>query len=860
VNIKIPEYMQKDFIASIFYNSNNLDKRNYAYQNLIIENDAAFWRSSIVNECIFDLQEKKLICQFIDGNEMEWDMPRYCEIKLNTIITKFKRGKRKISLEKKKLIEKEEARKKSLKESQFNSNESNSKSKKMFSNFTFSLFPFTSTAMIHNKANKEGHGHHHRSTSGNDNTTKDNDNDTIIKNNIKEMIPRKMYEFLKSKLKSELIDIYTHYIQHDYLNDILPQNYYIWLTNSYLHRYEQHILETESMMRVQIYGMEVLNDALKKMRQEFIARFIEINHDKELYESLEVRLQDINSLIIDKKTKTMNHESSSSSSTSKKLGILKFFKRSGQKHKEESKEIREVKRLKTEMKEIQFMMSSLKLTADPSKRIVQSKALIRDRTILPVVKDSSNNNTTLLDEESMSIQPNVLSPIESSDDKPSDVINLNCQKRGKKEASRLPSKKQRALKYKGVDEFCFKIMMNDLNIEENYLLKYLSIKMNYNETNELESHLSPEEATLLAQPLSTIGTEVLAAAPMDDKKRKYLDYRKMISNLPQPKFILLHFLYPPFLNNMKRGILHDINELRDEIVEQLIHRFLGTLNDLQDSSNLPDTMITNDNENNVRNDTNGSNNSKHTTYDIIERLVQRADFIDSLFEKVCNPHEEVNPNYDDFVKPTNLKNNLKDPSPSDTMMMDTEEPIDNSNSIQTIINERDQEHSHASPSSLELPFKTPLISSTNDQLMVSENIIPATPTLLSTVSSFITTTETTAEESLTQISNISNNGSPQTKDTISHKERSTKVTNPIDSMNNESEPINENHDMVQEFTSRDSIQKSSYLLPQEDAILRGSGKPVENEKFTREKSNHSSNNNNITFITNNYGDQNDMIK
>jgi len=217
---------------------------------------------------------------------MEWDMPRYCEIKLNTIITKFKRGKRKISLEKKKLIEKEEARKKSLKESQFNSNESNSKSKKMFSNFTFSLFPFTSTAMIHNKANKEGHGHHHRSTSGNDNTTKDNDNDTIIKNNIKEMIPRKMYEFLKSKLKSELIDIYTHYIQHDYLNDILPQNYYIWLTNSYLHRYEQHILETESMMRVQIYGMEVLNDALKKMRQEFIARFIEINHDKELYESL----------------------------------------------------------------------------------------------------------------------------------------------------------------------------------------------------------------------------------------------------------------------------------------------------------------------------------------------------------------------------------------------------------------------------------------------------------------------------------------------------------------------------------------------------------------------------------------------
>jgi len=317
VNIKIPDYMQKDFLASLFYNCNNLDKRNYAFQKLIVENDSAFWRSSVINECIFDIPNKKLICQFIDSTEMEWDMPRLCEIKLNTIYMKLQRGKKKINLEKKKLIEKEEAKK----NSQASVTSEIPKSKKMFSNFSFSFFPFSTTTTTHGKTNKDSH-HNHNNNNNTRNAT-NNDNDNIVKNNIKEMILRKMYEFLKSKLKSELIDIYTRFVQHDHLNDALPHNYYIWLTNSYLHRYEKHILDTESMMKVQIYGMEVLNDSLKQMREQFIQRFIEINHDKELYESLEVRLQDINSLIIDKKSKSLSHDTTSSSS--KKLGILKFF-------------------------------------------------------------------------------------------------------------------------------------------------------------------------------------------------------------------------------------------------------------------------------------------------------------------------------------------------------------------------------------------------------------------------------------------------------------------------------------------------------------------------------------------------------
>jgi len=717
VNIKIPDYMQKDFLASIFYNSNNLDKRNYAFQKLIVENDSAFWRSSVVNECEFDLSEKKLRCQFIDNTEMEWDMPRFCEIKLNTIIMKLKRGKRKINLEKKKLIEKKEAKKNNLKESQQNLTEIQ-KSKKVFSNLALSFFPFATSNTYHNKLGRESH---HTTIDNITNSNQkiainnENDNDNIVKNNIKEMILRRMYEYLKSKLKSELIDVYTHFIQHDHLNDILPQNYYIWLTNSYLHRYEQHILDTESMMKVQIYGMEVLNDALKKMRQQFITRFIEINHDKELYESLEVRLQDINSLIIDKKIKSSSHESS------KKLGILKFFKRSGQKHKEESKEVREVKRLKTEMKQIQFMMSSLKLATDPSKRIIESKAIIRDQSILPVLDD---NNTSF---EDVSLQPDTTITIENESDPYDDIKEEKLPK--------LPSKKQRALKYKEIDDLCYKLMMNDLNIDESSVLKYLAIKEHFSENNDMDPLSSPEDSTLLGEQYSNVGTEILNSIPMDDKKRKYLDYRKMISNLPQPKFILLHFLYPPFLDNMKKGILNDINELKDELLDLLIRRFSN-----------PSSFI---------------GDSKKSTFEIlkiVEHLLQQKGFIDYLFKQICSSATS------------------ETPSPNDTIMVDADENVDTS--AQTIINDND----HSSSPSLELPMQAPLIKSTNDhQLMMSEKLLPATPTLLSTVSSFITNTETTAEETLTQISHNSNHhGSPLTNETIIHN--STKIINTVETV------------------------------------------------------------------------------
>ncbi|OUM65312.1 hypothetical protein PIROE2DRAFT_60108 [Piromyces sp. E2] len=681
------------------------------------KNDSAFWRSSVVNECEFDLSEKKLKCQFIDNTEMEWDMPKFCSIKLNTIIMKLKRGKRKINLEKKKLIEKEEAKKNSLKESQQSISEIQ-KSKKVFSNLALSFFPFATSTTYHCRLGREGHHTTVDSISNINpkNTTNDNDNDNIVKNNIKEMILRKMYEYLKSKLKSELIDIYTHYIQHDHLNDILPQNYYIWLTNSYLHRYEQHILDTESMMKVQIYGMEVLNDALKKMRQQFITRFIEINHDKELYESLEVRLQDINSLIIDKKIKSSNHESS------KKLGILKFFKRSGQKHKEESKEVREVKRLKTEMKQIQFMMSSLKLATNSSKRIIESKAIIRDQSILPVLDD---NSTSL---EELSVPPDT--------SKSEEKVNNIFDDSNNEELTKLPSKKQRALKYKDIDDLCYKLMMNDLNIDEDSILKYLGIKEHFSENNDMDPLASPEDSTLLGEQYSNVGTDILNSTPMDDKKRKYLDYRKMVSNLPQPKFILLHFLYPPFLDNMKKGLLNDINELKDELLDLLIRRF--------------------------SNPSNFTGESKKSTFEIlkiVEQILQQKGFIDYLFKQICVPVPS------------------ETPSPTDTIMVDADENVDTS--AQTVINENDR--SSSSPS-LELPMQAPLISSTNEhQLMISEKLLPATPTLLSTVSSFITNTETTAEETLTQISHNSNHhGSPLTKETVIHN--STKIINTVETL------------------------------------------------------------------------------
>jgi len=912
VNIKVPDYMQKDFLASLFYNCSSVDKRSYAFQKLIVENDAAFWRSSVVNECIFDLQEKKLHCQFIDSTEMEWDMSRYCEIKLIGILNKLKRGKRKINLEKKKLIEKEEEenKKNRMKEAQLISSTENQKSKNMFSNLAFVFFPFTTTSnshsssssttstTVHNKTGNYKHSnphHTHQNNKGNNNNKNNNkdsnpnsnsitNHEDIVKNNIKEMILRKMYEYLKSRLKSELVDIYTRYVQHQHLNEALPQNYYIWLTNSYLHRYEQHILETESMMKVQIYGMEVLKDSLKKMRQQFIARFIDINHDKELYESLEVRLQDLNSLIIDKKAKTMNHESSNNNSTtSKKLGILKFFKRSGQKHKEESKEIREVKRLKTEMKQIQFMMSSLKLTTDPSKRMMQSKLILQDQSILPIVEE----NGTAFEEMTVSSSQDFLSL-----DTQNNEINGSYGSRRKEREERdeisppplLTSKKQRALKYKNVDELCYKLMLNDLNIEECSIIKYLSVKMNYNENNEMDKLVSTDEINSIVQPLSggsTLTTEGLASAPMDDKRKKYLDYRKMISNLPQPKFILLHFLYPPFLNNMKRGIFNDISDLRDELLEQLMVRLLGHTNDrlmimdLFGSSNINDLLQTSKLE--------SESVADDETLNEIEPLLQQRGFIDFLFEKICTPQDDFSENHNDdnddndddddnnnysnncntnnnynnnseapitdSSSENTLSNNSNDQdgeihSPFDTMMMETEEEEEEVDiSAQTLINDNDNdndqdqdqdqdqkqeqenEHDQSSPFSLELPFKAPLISSTNDQLMISEKILPATPTLLSTVSSFISTAETTAEETLTQISHITGNGVNMIKETTNitpsppttykgNENSKVMINNMMESMDHELRRNNENVEI--EGSLQNIILKSTYLTVGEE--------------------------------------------
>ncbi|ORX59884.1 hypothetical protein BCR36DRAFT_579331 [Piromyces finnis] len=728
VNIKIPDYMQKDFLASIFYNSNNLDKKNYAFQKLIVENDSAFWRSSVVNECEFDLSEKKLKCQFIDSTEMEWEMPKFCEIKLNTIITKLKRGKRKINLEKKKLIEKEEEKKNSIKESQQNILEIQ-KSKKVFSNLALSFFPFANSNNNHNKLNKENDNN-----SNQKNTI--NDNDNIVKNNIKEMILRKMYEYLKSKLKSELIDIYTHFIQHDHLDYVLPQNYYIWLTNSYLHRYEQHILETESTMKVQIYGMEVLNGALKKMRQQFITRFIEINHDKELYESLEVRLQDINSLIIDKKTKTINHD------TSRKLGILKFFKRSGQKHKEESKEIREVKRLKTEMKQIQFMMSSLKLATDPSKHIIESKAIIRDQSILPILDDSNAS----FDKITVQTDSTVIIENEAHFDNIKDEKLENIQ-----------SKRQRALKYKDIDELCYKLMMNDFNLDEEAILKYSAMKEQFNENSNIDLFTSYEETTLLGEQCSNVDTDILNTNSMNDKKKKYLDYRKMISNIPQPKFILLHFLYPPFLDNMKKGILNDINELKDELLDLLSRQF-------SDPSKVFGT-------------------TEETTFEIM-KMIEQNGFIDYLFKQIRSSQITE-------IPPSN-----------DTVMVDADETI-NPSKQPTL--EVTKDNISLTPS-LELPMQAPLISSINDQLMMSEKLLPAKPTLLSTVSSFIINAETTAEETLTQISNNHHN-STLTNNVVVHN--STKINTvetlkPYDNGFNKSNEVVSNQDPLSNNNSVNS--------------------------------------------------------
>jgi len=109
-------------------------------------------------------------------------------------------------------------------------------------------------------------------------------------------------------------------------------------------------------------------------------------------------------------------------------------------------------------------------------------------------------------------------------------------------------------------------------------------------------------------------------------------------------------------------------------------------------------------------------------------------------------------------------------------MIDADESVNTSS--QTIINNNE----HNSTPSLELPFKAP-------HLMISEKFIPAKPTLLSTMTSFITTAETTAEETLAQISNITSHGSTLTKDSISYKGNS--IIKTIETMDNQQELENE---------------------------------------------------------------------